>query len=232
MNDWDPPQVGSAPVIPVSPNTPPARWWKVKYRRVPAWGWAVGGLFVLGGVASALGEEPADSLVSSEPPAVDAGGAAGLPVVPFLGRSDDSVPTQDDPPPTSSSSTTSTTTTSTTTTITTTTSTTSTTTTVPPTTTRPETTTTKPTVATTTQPPTTTSAPRTTTTQAPETTAPVATQPSCDPNYEGACVPIASDVDCAGGSGNGPAYVQGPVYVVGVDIYDLDRDGDGVGCEP
>lgn len=52
----------------------------------------------------------------------------------------------------------------------------------------------------------------------------------CDPNYSGACVPIASDVDCAGGSGNGPAYVQGPVYVVGKDIYGLDRDGDGVGC--
>lgn len=55
--------------------------------------------------------------------------------------------------------------------------------------------------------------------------------PSCDSNYTGACVPIASDVDCAGGSGNGPAYVAGPVYVVGVDIYGLDRDGDGVGCE-
>jgi len=54
---------------------------------------------------------------------------------------------------------------------------------------------------------------------------------SCDPNYSGVCVPIASDVDCAGGSGNGPAYVSGPVYVIGVDIYDLDRDGNGVGCE-
>ena len=32
----------------------------------------------------------------------------------------------------------------------------------------------------------------------------------CDPNYD-PCVPVASDVDCAGGSGNGPAYVQGPV---------------------
>ncbi len=53
----------------------------------------------------------------------------------------------------------------------------------------------------------------------------------CDPNYT-PCVPIASDVDCAGGSGNGPAYVQGPVRVVGVDIYDLDRDGNGIGCEP
>jgi hypothetical protein len=53
----------------------------------------------------------------------------------------------------------------------------------------------------------------------------------CDPNYSGACVPIASDVDCAGGSGNGPAYVSGPVYVVGADIYDLDRDGDGTACD-
>ncbi|MEU4290015.1 G5 domain-containing protein [Kribbella sp. NPDC026596] len=53
----------------------------------------------------------------------------------------------------------------------------------------------------------------------------------CDPNYSGACVPIASDVDCSGGSGNGPAYVRGPVTVVGVDIYDLDRDGDGTGCD-
>lgn len=53
----------------------------------------------------------------------------------------------------------------------------------------------------------------------------------CDPNYAGACVPIASDVDCAGGSGNGPAYVRGPVTVVGSDIYRLDSDGDGVGCE-
>jgi uncharacterized protein YabE (DUF348 family) len=53
----------------------------------------------------------------------------------------------------------------------------------------------------------------------------------CDPNYEGACVPIATDVDCAGGSGNGPAYVQGPVRVIDTDIYDLDSDHDGVGCE-
>jgi resuscitation-promoting factor RpfB len=53
----------------------------------------------------------------------------------------------------------------------------------------------------------------------------------CDPNYSGACVPIASDVDCAGGSGNGPAYVQGPVEVTGTDIYGLDSDGDGIGCE-
>ncbi len=53
----------------------------------------------------------------------------------------------------------------------------------------------------------------------------------CDPNYAGACVPIASDVDCMGGSGNGPEYVQGPVRVIGRDIYGLDRDKDGIGCE-
>lgn len=54
----------------------------------------------------------------------------------------------------------------------------------------------------------------------------------CDPNYENPpCVPVASDVDCAGGSGNGPAYVRGPVRVIGRDVYGLDRDGDGIGCE-
>ncbi|MFI7068011.1 G5 domain-containing protein [Kribbella sp. NPDC050124] len=53
----------------------------------------------------------------------------------------------------------------------------------------------------------------------------------CDPNYGGGCVPIASDVDCSGGSGNGPEYVRGPVTVIGDDVYDLDRDNDGLGCE-
>ena len=56
-------------------------------------------------------------------------------------------------------------------------------------------------------------------------------EPDCDPNYSGGCVPIASDVDCAGGSGNGPAYVSGVVRVVGSDVYDLDRDNDGYGCD-
>ena len=52
----------------------------------------------------------------------------------------------------------------------------------------------------------------------------------CDPNYR-PCVPVASGVDCAGGSGNGPAYVDGPVRVIGDDPYALDRDGDGVACD-
>lgn len=53
----------------------------------------------------------------------------------------------------------------------------------------------------------------------------------CDPNYD-PCVPVASDVDCAGGSGNGPAYVTGTLNVVGTRIYGLDRDGDSIACEP
>lgn len=57
-----------------------------------------------------------------------------------------------------------------------------------------------------------------------------APKPACDPNYSG-CVPIASDVDCAGGSGNGPAYVAGPIRVIGSDIYGLDSDKDGIACE-
>jgi len=55
-------------------------------------------------------------------------------------------------------------------------------------------------------------------------------RPQCDSNY-GGCVPIASDVDCGGGSGNGPAYVYGSVRVTGYDVYALDADGDGYGCD-
>jgi hypothetical protein len=52
----------------------------------------------------------------------------------------------------------------------------------------------------------------------------------CDSNYT-PCVPVASDVDCEGGSGDGPEYVAGPVTVVGEDIYGLDRDNNRIGCE-
>lgn len=68
------------------------------------------------------------------------------------------------------------------------------------------------------------------TTAAPTTTSTAPSGPKCDPNYSG-CVPIASDVDCAGGSGNGPEYVQGPIKVIGTDIYGLDADDDGIACE-
>lgn len=54
----------------------------------------------------------------------------------------------------------------------------------------------------------------------------------CHSSYKGACLKKnAGDYDCAGGSGNGPNYVRGPIRVVGADPFDLDRDGDGIACE-
>lgn len=69
---------------------------------------------------------------------------------------------------------------------------------------------------------------------APPPPPPAPAQPAgnCDSNYAEACVPVDSDVDCAGGSGNGPSYFNGIARVVGSDVYDLDRDGDGFACEP
>jgi uncharacterized membrane protein len=58
-----------------------------------------------------------------------------------------------------------------------------------------------------------------------------AAKKKCHPSYKGACLKKnAGDYDCAGGSGNGPNYV-GRVRVVGPDVFDLDRDGDGIGCD-
>jgi hypothetical protein len=63
----------------------------------------------------------------------------------------------------------------------------------------------------------------------PPTTAPAR---DCDPSYPDVCLdPDAADYDCAGGSGNGPEYVDGPVRVRPPDPFDLDREGDGWGCE-
>ena len=58
-------------------------------------------------------------------------------------------------------------------------------------------------------------------------------QPSgCHPSYPSVCLAMdKGDYDCAGGSGNGPNYVQGPITVLPSDPFDLDRDGDGIGCE-
>lgn len=64
-------------------------------------------------------------------------------------------------------------------------------------------------------------------------TTPAAKKPpkKCHPSYKGACLdPNASDYDCIGGSGNGPKYT-GKVRVVGPDVFRLDADGDGWGCE-
>jgi endonuclease YncB( thermonuclease family) len=45
------------------------------------------------------------------------------------------------------------------------------------------------------------------------------------------CLSPAPDYDCAGGSGDGPAYTQGPIRVTGSDPYELDSDGNGIACE-
>ena len=53
----------------------------------------------------------------------------------------------------------------------------------------------------------------------------------CHPSYKLKCLdPRASDYDCIGGSGNGPRYT-GLVKVVGPDVFRLDADHDGWGCE-
>ena len=59
-----------------------------------------------------------------------------------------------------------------------------------------------------------------------------ATTSNCHSSYSGVCLKSGiGDYDCAAGSGNGPNYIAGPFMVVGPDEFDLDRDGDGVGCE-
>lgn len=60
-----------------------------------------------------------------------------------------------------------------------------------------------------------------------DTAAPI--KKKCTPGYR-PCLPPASDYDCRGGGGNGPKYT-GRVIVTGWDIYGLDADNDGIGCE-
>jgi PASTA domain len=61
---------------------------------------------------------------------------------------------------------------------------------------------------------------------------PTTTPAQCDPSYPDVCLdPAVEDYDCAGGSGNGPGYVEGPIRVRPPDPFDLDREGDGWGCE-
>lgn len=50
------------------------------------------------------------------------------------------------------------------------------------------------------------------------------TEPGCDPNYSGTCVPVvSSDLNCDD--------IGGSVTVVGSDPHGFDGDGDGSGCE-
>lgn len=53
--------------------------------------------------------------------------------------------------------------------------------------------------------------------------------PDCTLGYS-PCLPPLPDYDCINGPGNGPGFT-GEVLVLGPDIYRLDGDGDGVGCD-
>ena len=56
---------------------------------------------------------------------------------------------------------------------------------------------------------------------------------NCTKGYKPCIKDRPSDVDCRGGSGNGPRYTKaGVVYKVhGADPYGLDADNDHRGCE-
>jgi hypothetical protein len=60
---------------------------------------------------------------------------------------------------------------------------------------------------------------------------PATAQPALDCDNYQPCVPVSEDVDCASGEGDGPAYIDYPVTVIGEDVYGLDHDGNGTGCE-
>ncbi|WP_322778857.1 hypothetical protein [Frankia sp. Cas4] len=66
----------------------------------------------------------------------------------------------------------------------------------------------------------------------PATTAAAAPAGNCDPAYPDVCLHDGiGDYDCAGGSGDGPNYVQGPLRVRPPDPFKLDGNHDGTGCE-
>jgi endonuclease YncB( thermonuclease family) len=54
----------------------------------------------------------------------------------------------------------------------------------------------------------------------------------CDPSYPGACLKDGiGDYDCAGGGGDGPNFVEGPIQVRRPDPFRLDSNHNGTGCE-
>jgi hypothetical protein len=52
-----------------------------------------------------------------------------------------------------------------------------------------------------------------------------------DPSYPDVCLADGiGDWDCAGGGGNGPNYIKGPIRVLAPDPFKLDSNHDGVAC--
>ena len=54
--------------------------------------------------------------------------------------------------------------------------------------------------------------------------------PQCTLGYD-PCLPPAEDYDCWPGEGDGPLYTGRVAVQRGMDRYELDRDGNGAGCE-
>jgi hypothetical protein len=55
---------------------------------------------------------------------------------------------------------------------------------------------------------------------------------NCDPSYPDMCLdPAVEDYDCTGGQATDPSICEGPICVRPPDPFDLDREGDGWGCE-
>lgn len=55
---------------------------------------------------------------------------------------------------------------------------------------------------------------------------------ACNANYRGRCLPLDEDVDCLPSDGDGPWFIDATVVVMGEDVFELDDDGDGLGCDP
>ncbi len=54
---------------------------------------------------------------------------------------------------------------------------------------------------------------------------------NCDPSYPDVCLADGiGDWDCAGGGGNGPNFIKGPIRVLPPDPFHLDGNHDGVAC--
>ena len=68
MTNWEPPQSDGRPEIPLVPVEPSPRWWKRKYRKVPVWGWTIGGLVALSGVSAALSPDDEGQIATADDP--------------------------------------------------------------------------------------------------------------------------------------------------------------------